>query len=124
MPTAPRTPLLTISQRHRHNAGTDACRSNTVLELATAHAIRASLLARAHATTLECRRVSIARTQSTTRPDCLSSRSISARGTLDQQVANILVPSLGDSEQVRSTACTVLLWYQPYCGGKVSAASV
>lgn len=33
----------------------------------------------AHATTLECRRASIARTQSTTRPDCRSSRSINAR---------------------------------------------
>ena len=45
-------------------------------------------------------------------------------GTLDQQVADILVASLGNSEQGRSTAGTVLPWHQPHRSGEVSAASV
>ena len=39
-------------------------------------------------------------------------------------MANILVASLGNPKQGRSTACTVLPWHQPHCGGEVSAASV
>src|SRR3954469_12723900 len=44
-----------------------------VLRAAIAHAIRANLLANAHATTLECRRASIWRVQLTNGPEFLSS---------------------------------------------------
>jgi hypothetical protein len=57
------------------------CSSNTVLWLTITHAIRASLLANAHATTQECRRASIARVQSAMGPECLSSRSMNAGHT-------------------------------------------
>lgn len=46
---------------------------NVVLRVVSAHAMRASLFASAQATTLECRRVSMARTQAASRPDCRSS---------------------------------------------------
>jgi hypothetical protein len=47
---------------------------NVVWRVARAQAVRASLLANAQATTLECRRASMARTHSARRPDCRSSR--------------------------------------------------
>ena len=68
--------------------------SNTVSWLTIAHAIRASLLASAHATTQECRRVSIARVQSATRPDCLSSRSMNARAHWTNRWRIFLSPRL------------------------------
>ena len=70
------------------------CSSNTVLWLTIAHAIRASLLASAHATTQECRRASIARVQSAMGPECLSSRSMNARAHWTSRWRIFLSPRL------------------------------
>lgn len=88
------------------------------------HTIPPSLLANAQATTQECRRASIARVQSATQPPFFIQPKHECSGTLDQQVANIFVASLGNPKQSRSTAGAVLPWYRPNRGGEVSAASV
>lgn len=65
-----------------------------VLRAAIAHAIRASLLASAQATTLGCRRVSICRVQLTNGPEFLSSRCINALAHWTNSLRRFLSPLL------------------------------
>jgi len=68
--------------------------SNTASRLAMDQAIRANLLAKAQATTFECRRASIERTQSAIRPECLFRCSMKARAHWTSSRRMFLSPRL------------------------------